>query len=144
MVHDGALVVAVILTAFSVMALETLMTLGIGRALLLTVLDVSTQQWWTCVGAICFLQLLSYVVSPQVCYLKGKAVRNSFETAESQWKKAQPVRDCGVGLYRAGPVLWWGVPGMLCFAPAVWKMDWAGKTVQPAQQVPSVVIHRLM
>ena len=48
------------------------------------------------------------------------------------------MRVCREGFYGAGPVLWWGLPGKVVFAPAVWKMAWAGKTVEANNQVSEV------
>ena len=52
---------------------------------------------------------------------------------------ASPVSTCKEGFYEAGQVLWWGLPGKVVFAPAVWKMAWAGKTVEANSQVYSAV-----
>ena len=50
------------------------------------------------------------------------------------------MRVCKEGFYGAGPVLWWGLPGKVVFAPAVWKMQWAGKTVEANNQVSEIVV----
>ena len=134
--NNGALVFAILLTVALIMAVETFMTFGLARLLLSVVFSVQ-ETYGSLAIAICLLQLLSYVISPQVCYVKGKAVRNTIDSVESQWTKAKPVKSCGVGFYKAGQVLWWGLPGMITFAPAVWKMDWVGKTVQKHHQVIS-------
>ena len=75
-------------------------------------------------------QLSSYILSPMLCFNAGKVAKDClYESAEEKWKQSKPVTSLHKGFYPAGKVLWWGLSGMFIFAPAVWKMQWAGKTI---------------
>ena len=121
------------------MAAETYLTMKLAQSILCAL--------WPSVGEsskaninmlVCLWQLVSYLVSPFVCYQKGLATRNGQSSAENLWKKAEPVKRVGEGFYAAGQVIWWGLPGIFVFAPAVWKWAWAGKTVLGSNQVESI------
>ena len=75
-------------------------------------------------------QLISYLISPSMCKKEGWVPKNSsYENAEGKWKQAKPILSINTNFYPASEVLWWGPLGMFIFAPAIWKMQWAGKTV---------------
>ena len=75
-------------------------------------------------------QIGSYLLSPLLLHNAGRVAKNSsYERAEAQWKQAQAMDSIHVGALHAGKVVWWGPAGLFTFAPAMWKMQWSGKTV---------------
>jgi len=118
------------------MAAETYLTMKLAQSILCALWpSVGESSKATINILVCLWQLVSYLISPFVCYQKGLATRNGQSSAENLWKKAEPVKRVGEGFYAAGQVIWWGLPGIFVFAPAVWKWAWAGKTVLGSNQV---------
>ena len=73
---------------------------------------------------------MSYILSPMLCRNSGKVDPIcEYEATERKWRKSKPVTILEKGFYPADQVLWWGSLGMFIFAPAIWKMQWAGKTI---------------
>ena len=136
-VKNNILVFTVIATVNLIMLLETYLTLALVRWLASGIFTSQRETYGLLDVTVCLLQLGSYLISPAVCYGKKLAVNNDIRSAELLWNNATPVKEIKPGFCKAGPVLWWGLPGMITFAPAVWKMGWAGKTVLMDGQVYS-------
>ena len=124
------------------MAAETYLAMKLAQSILCALWpSVGESSKATINILVCLWQLVSYLISPFVCYQKGLATRNGQSSAENLWKKAEPVKRVGEGFYAAGQVVWWGLPGIFVFAPAVWKWAWAGKTVLRSNQVENMKIY---
>ena len=117
------------------MAAETYLTIKLILSIISLVMHLEESIKINLIILIGALQIISYLVSPYVCYQKGLAVKNDLETIENQWKNAEILKKCNQGFYEAGQILWWGLPGLILFAPFVWKWKWAGKTVLENNQV---------
>ena len=127
------------------MAAETYLTMKLAQSILCALWpSVGESSKATINILVCLWQLVSYLISPFVCYQKGLATRNGQSSAENLWKKAEPVKRVGEGFYAAGQVIWWGLPGIFVFAPAVWKWAWAGKTVLGSNQVENIKICKVL
>ena len=126
---DGSFIKVILFTSLVglVMLLETWATLALGQyiAMIAGVKNIEFIKY-----IIYIWQLLSYILSPMLCSNSGKVAADCFyESAENKWKQAKPVTTLYPDFYPAGKVLWWGLLGMVIFAPAIWKMQWAGKTI---------------
>ena len=126
---DGSLIKVILFTSLVglVMFLETWATLALGQyiAMIAGVKNIEFVKY-----IIYIWQLLSYILSPMLCSNSGKVAEDCiYESAENKWKQAKPVTTLYPDFYPAGKVLWWGLSGMVIFAPAIWKMQWAGKTI---------------
>ena len=71
----------------------------------------------------------------KVSVLSLRCNAGALQTVENKWKNAEEIRKCKLGFYEDGKILWWGLPGMILFAPFAWKWRWAGKTVLEDNQV---------
>lgn len=81
-------------------------------------------------------QVLSYLVSPLMLRLDGRAWSDrDSDKAVKRWDDASPIQSLPVAVYDGGRALAWGIPGKFFFAPCMWKMAWAGKTVYSAERV---------
>lgn len=109
------------------MFVETYATLALGQYIS-SIAGVENTDW---VKYIIYIwQIMSYILSPMLCLKSGRVVKDCiFDSAEEKWKQAKPVNLLYPSFYPAGKVLWWGPAGMFIFAPAIWKMQWAGKTI---------------
>ena len=73
---------------------------------------------------------MSYILSPLLCSKSGMVDKYcDYETAEAKWRQAKSITVLPTGFYPARQVVWWDLLGMFIFAPAIWKMQWAGKTI---------------
>ena len=109
------------------MFFETLATVAVG-GLLSTLLGVKNIALVR--SLIVGWQIMSYILSPMLCQKSGKVPEDSkYETAEMSWRLARPITSINKGFYPAGQILWWGPAGIFIFASAIWKMEWAGKTI---------------
>jgi len=134
-IKSNLMVSATIVAISLCMLLETYVTLCVVRLLMGSLFTWEERTFGLLDVTVCLAQLVSYLISPSVCYRKNLAVKNDMQAADLLWKNAKPVTDIYTGFYQAGQILWWGLPGKIVFAPAVWKMEWAGKTVFKDSQV---------
>ena len=126
---DGSYVKVVSFTLLVglIMVLETWATLAIGQ-LIASIIGITNMNLVRYV--IYTWQILSYLLSPMLCSNAGKVADDClYESAEEKWRQAKPISYLYPNFYPAGKVLWWGPAGMVIFAPAIWKMKWAGKTI---------------
>jgi hypothetical protein len=81
-------------------------------------------------------QALTYALSPLILQLKGRA-RAPFKyyEANKQWEGAASLDRLPTGFLKGGDSLWWGLPGMILFAPCMFKMAWQGKTVHTKDSI---------
>jgi hypothetical protein len=89
-------------------------------------------------------QLLSFVLAPALLRLDGRAWPDSDSAkAAKVWSDATPLRSLPAVSYDGGQALAWGLIGKFFFAPAIWKMAWAGKTVYAADSVSMLEFREL-
>ena len=120
-------VILFMLIVTNFMVAETWATVALGQCIssIAGVKNINLVRY-----AIYIWQLLSYILSPMLCLKSGRVAEDcSLELAEEKWEQAKPVNLLYPTFYPAGKVLWWGPEGMFIFAPAIWKMQWAGKTI---------------
>jgi hypothetical protein len=97
---------------------------------------ISSQHRSIARVSVCVWQALSYILSPSILRRSGRAWSDSDSAkAEKLWKDASPIQKLPIASYEGGQVLSWGLPGKILFAPCMWKMAWAGKTVYSANYV---------
>ena len=112
----------------AIMVVETAATVLLGQYISKVLFGLNNVSMVTYI--ICFGQIMSYMLSPTMCRNSGKVDKVcDYETTERKWRKAKPVTVLEKGFYPAEQVLWWGPLGLFIFAPAIWKMQWAGKTI---------------
>ena len=81
-------------------------------------------------------QALSYLLSPAMLRLDGRAWSDlDSSKALKVWEDADPIHSLPVATYEGGQALAWGLAGKIFFAPCMWKMAWAGKTVYNKENV---------
>ena len=110
------------------MVVETAATVLLGQYISTALFGLNNASTVTYI--ICFGQITSYILSPMLCRNSGRVDQVcEYETTERKWKQAKPLTVLDKGFHPADQVLWWGPLGMFIFAPAIWKMQWAGKTI---------------
>ena len=79
-------------------------------------------------------QSLSYLLSPLFLQLGGKTGPGHLE-ATKLWERAAPLTSLQTGTLKGGKALSWGLAGKIFFSSAMWKMRWAGKTLNSTTDV---------